>query len=332
MSGGKRQGKPVLIDCDPGVDDALALAFALASPELDVRAVTTVQGNVPARWAYRNARRAIAFFQGFLPDGCGAPPVFQGEAHPLRRRRVDRRISYRIHGEDGLGHLFRRRDPPRLAAEPGGEAPRVILDLARRLGKSLTLIAVGPLTNLAVAVARDRRAMAGVGAIVIMGGAARMPGNATPAAEFNIHCDPEAAEAVFRCGAPVTLVGLDVTRRALLPSEALRGGGPFRRALRDLIRPYAAFSKRRRGLDGVTLHDPLAVAAGIDASLIRCEEKSVAVECGPGPARGMTVVDLRPDAPSGGPRSARVRVALDLDEKRFLGFFLRRLGSYRGWS
>lgn len=328
----KRGHSAVLIDCDPGVDDALALAFALASPELDIRAVTTVQGNVPARCAYRNARRAVAYFQGLLPEPSLPPPVFPGEAHPLRRIRIDRRVSYQIHGEDGLGDLFGRRKPPSLSRESGEAAPQVILDLARRMGKLLTLIAVGPLTNLAVAVRRDRRAMAGVGGIVIMGGAARMPGNVTAAAEFNIHCDPEAAKAVLGCGAPVTLVGLDVTRRAVLPSKSLRGGGTFRRALRDLVRPYAAFSKHRRGLDGTTLHDPLAVAVAIDPSLVRCEKRSVSVECGDGPARGMTVVDLRGDAPPAGPDAHVVRVALDLDEERFLRTFLNRLGAYRGWS
>ncbi len=332
MPAKKRGRRAVLIDCDPGVDDALALALALASPELDVRAVTTVQGNVPARWAYRNARRAVAYFQGLLPEPGVPPPVFPGEAYPLRRGRIDRRVSYQIHGEDGLGDLFRRRKPPSLPGEPGGAAPQAILDLARRMGNSLTLIAVGPLTNLAVAVRRDRRAMAGVGGIVIMGGAVQMPGNVTAVAEFNIHCDPEAAEAVLNCGAPVTLVGLDVTRRAVLPSKALRGGGAFRRTLRDLVRPYVAFSKRHRGLDGTTLHDPLAVAVAIDPNLVRFEKRPVSVECGDGPARGMTVVDLRADAPPTEPGASGVRVALDLDEKRFLRFFLNRLEAYCGWS
>ena len=165
-----------------------------------------------------------------------------------------------------------------------------------------------------------------------MGGAVQMPGNVTAAAEFNIHCDPEAAAAVLNCGAPVTMVGLDVTRRAVLPSKALRGGGAFRQTLRDLVRPYAAYSKRRRGLDGTTLHDPLAVAVAIDPSLVRCEKRPVSVECGDGPARGMTVADLRADAPPAQPGASGVRVALGLDERRFLRFFLKRLEAYRGWS
>ena len=203
----------------------------------------------------------------------------------------------------------------------------VLAGLARQLKGALRIIAVGPLTNLARAVRLDREALAGVGRIVVMGGAARMPGNATPAAEFNIHCDPEAAAVVMGCGAPITMVGLDVTRRALLPSSSLKGGGPFRRALRDLVRPYAAFSRKHRGVDGVVLHDPLAVAAAIDPGLLGCRSREVVVECGKGPARGMTVVDLRSPHPGRG-----VEVALEVDEKRFLRFFLGRLRKFRGWS
>ncbi|MEE9240947.1 MAG: nucleoside hydrolase [bacterium] len=332
MPAKKEVRRAVLIDCDPGVDDALALALALASPELDVRAVTTVHGNVPARWAYRNARRAVAYFQGLLKDPASPPPVLPGEALPLRRRRIDRRVSFQIHGKDGLGDLFRSRKPVPPPRGPNEPAPQVISNLARRMGKSLTLIAMGPLTNLAVALRQDRRALAGVGGIVVMGGAARMPGNVTASAEFNVHCDPDAAEVVLNCGAPVTLVGLDVTRRAVLPSRTLLGGGPFRRALRDLVRPYAAFSKRRRGVDGTTLHDPLAVAVAIDPGLVRSETRQVSVECGDGPARGMTVVDLRADALPARPGACGVKVAFDLDEKRFLRFFLSRLEAYRGWS
>ena len=164
-----------------------------------------------------------------------------------------------------------------------------------------------------------------------MGGAARMPGNVTPAAEFKVYCDPEAAELVMNCGAPITMIGLDVTRQALLPSTSLKGGGPFRRALRELVRPYAGFSKSRRGVDGVTLHDPLAVAAAIETGLVDTLRRKVSVECGGGPSRGMTVVDLRPEAGGSHKSATGVDVALGVDAKRFLRFFLKRLGSYHGW-
>lgn len=320
----------VLIDCDPGVDDALALALALSSPELDVRAITTVFGNVPLKWSYRNARRVVSWLREWSAFPSSSPPVYPGAVQPLRPKKINRQVSYAIHGADGLGDLFRRRKPPYSQPGSGEMASTVMLTLAHELRKALTIIAIGPLTNLAIAIRENRKVMAGVGRIVIMGGNVQMPGNVTPAAEFNVHCDPDAAQVVFHCGAPVTMVGLDVTRRAVLPSQAIQGGGAFRRAVRDLVRPYTAFAKRRRALDGTTLHDPLAVGVAIKPDLVCCEKRSVSVDCGEGPARGMTVVDIRPDAAISH-KGTKVDVALKVDERRFLRFFLRRMESYRGW-
>ncbi len=325
---------PALIDCDPGIDDALALALAMASPELDLCAVTTVHGNIPMGRAFRNARRVISFLGAHLRYPDSLPPVYPGAGGPLGGGRIDRSVSYAIHGNDGLGDLFRQRKPPALAPRRRDDqsADQVIAALSRRLGKALCIIAIGPLTNLALAVRRNRKSLAGVGRIVVMGGAAQMPGNATETAEFNVHCDPEAADVVLNCGAPITMIGLDVTRRVVLPSRALRGGGPFRRALLDLTRPYIGYSKKRRGIDGVTLHDPLAVAAAIEPGLVRCLRRRVSVECGSGPARGMTVVDLRAGADAPRRNAPGADVALEVDAKRFLRLFLSRLGTYRGWS
>jgi inosine-uridine nucleoside N-ribohydrolase len=329
----KKIQTPTLIDCDPGVDDAFAIALALASPEIDLRAITTVHGNVPARMAYRNARRVVSFLGVNLRSPKPLPAVYPGAGLPLRGGRIDRKISISIHGEDGLGDLFRKRKPPAPGLRRESRvASQVIASLSRGLGGSLSIIAIGPLTNLALAVRRDRKALAGVGRIVIMGGAAQVPGNATRAAEFNVHCDPEAAEVVMNCGAPITMIGLNVTRRAVLPSRSLGGGGEFRGALRDLARPYIGFSKRRRGVDGVTLHDPLAVAAALEPGLVGCLHRKVSVECGSGPARGMTVVDLRPGADAPASRARSAEVAMEVDEKRFLRLFLSRLKAYRGWS
>ena len=318
----------VVIDCDPGVDDALALALALASPELDLLAVTAVRGNVPAGRAFRNARRVVAWLGAQLSHPRDLPPVHPGGSRPLGRDRIDWKASAAIHGPDGLGRLFPGvLRPPRLERNPGQGAEEALISLARKWGRRLTVVALGPLTNLARVHQRDPSALPGVGRIVVMGGAGRMPGNVTPAAEFNIHCDPEAARVVFQSGARITLVGLDVTQRAFLPSRALERGGAFRKGLRDLVSVYADFCKRRRGMDGVFLHDPLALAAAIRPGFLRCERLPVTVECGRGPARGMTVVDLRAEAPKG-----RIEVALDLDERSFLRFFLERMRSYRGWS
>ncbi|MFQ5693278.1 MAG: nucleoside hydrolase [Nitrospinota bacterium] len=325
-------GRPrrIAIDCDPGVDDALALALALVCPKVEIQAVTTGHGNVPARWACRNARRWLELCRAHLPEGWPLPTVYRGAAGPLRPRRVDRSISLAIHGEDGLGGLASGGRPALPRSAPVGPPPAHLrlLELARTWGRSLTVVALGPLTNLALAVRRDPAALRRVGRIVVMGGAARMPGNATAAAEFNIHCDPEAAAAVFACGAPVTLVGLDVTRRVVLSSRALGGGGSFRRLVRRLTRPYIDYSKRNRGTDGCVLHDPLALGEAVRPGFLRCARRRVEVECGNGPARGMTVVDLRPGREALG--GAGVEVALEVDAPRFLRFFLSRLRTYRG--
>ena len=321
-----------LIDCDPGIDDALALALAMASPELDLCAITTVHGNVPVGVACRNARRVVSFLSAHVNLERECPPIYPGAGKPLGGGRIDRRISYAIHGADGLGDLFRNTKLASLAPWKEDRADGVIATLARRLGSALCIIAVGPLTNLALAVKLDRKAMAGVGRIVVMGGAAQVPGNVTETAEFNTHCDPEAAHIVMNCGARVTMIGLDVTRRVVLPSCLLVGGGPFRGALRALVRPYVQFSNSSRGVDGVTLHDPLAVAAAIEPNLIRCVRRRVEVECGNVPTRGMTVVDIQ--AEPSAPRSLAnsVEVALEVDDRRFIRFFLERLKAYRGWS
>ncbi len=328
----KKRPCRVIVDCDPGVDDALALAMAWVSPELEVLGVTTVGGNVPLSAGYRNVRRLKAFFGAHMQDGGSSlPPVFAGAAKPLYPRRLDRGVSYAIHGEDGLGALFARgRRPHRLPGEPGESAIRFIAAQAKKWGRALTIVALGPLTNLALAARRDPRAIAGVGRIVLMGGTAQMPGNATPAAEFNIHCDPESAHVVFHCGASITMVGLDVTRRVLLPAKEFRGGGPFRKAVRGLVRPYLRYSKRFRKVDGITLHDPLALAVAIDPGLVRCLRRAVVeVVCVKGPALGMTVVDLRSNPPAS--RRQRTEVALEVDRNRFFALFLSRLERYRGW-
>ncbi|MEK6710686.1 MAG: nucleoside hydrolase [Nitrospinota bacterium] len=317
---------PVIIDCDPGVDDALALALALASPELEILAVTTVRGNVPAPLAFRNARRVLAWLEGFRARPGVLPPVYRGGSRALGGGRVDWGGSAAIHGPEGLGRLFQGgRKPAPLAKAPGMRAEEALRSLALEWGRKLTIVALGPLTNLARVHRRDPRVLPGVGRLVVMGGAARMPGNVTPAAEFNIHCDPEAARIVFGSGARITVVGLDVTRRAFLPSRALEGGGSFRKGLRGLTSVYAGFAKRGRG--GITLHDPLALAAALRPDFLRCQRLLVEIECSSGPARGMTVVDLRAGAPRG-----RVEVALEVDAPGFLRFFLQRLRSYRGWS
>ena len=320
-----------LIDCDPGVDDALALAMGFASPFFRYDAVTTVHGNVSARLAYRNARRLVSFLRDHLESPIPDVPVYRGASLALDGSRLNRSESRAIHGPEGMGAMFdkkrRLRRPGRASSKPAWE---VIVEQAAKRGSALTIVTLGPLTNLALALRRAPGAFSRVKRIVVMGGAARMPGNVTPAAEFNIFCDPLAAKEVFSSGLPITMVGLDVTRRALLSVDEFKGGGSFRAALRDLIRVYARFAKKRRGAEDITLHDPLALAVAMKPDLVETASCRVDVDASEGIARGMTVVDLREN--KGSRIKNPVDVALDLDVKGFMAFFISHLRKYRGWD
>ncbi len=260
-----------LIDTDPGIDDALALLYAWGSPGLRLAGLTTVAGNVEVAQATRNLFRLLALRQPVPP-----PVVAQGAAAPLGRPLV---TAKGYHGEDGLGGLG---DWPDVKATLSAlDGPDFILDAARRAREPLTLIALGPLTNVALAVARDRPALAGLARVVVMGGAVDVPGNVTPTAEFNFHVDPEAAARVLDAGLDVDLVPLDATRQALLPRADLEGvlarrPGPF--AARCAAFTALGFRvDAARGLAGMILHDPLAVAVALDPSLVTWDKARVVV-------------------------------------------------------
>jgi purine nucleosidase/pyrimidine-specific ribonucleoside hydrolase len=251
-----------LIDTDPGLDDALALFYAWGSPGLRLAGLTTVAGNVDVADATRNLFRLLALWR---PSP--VPPVAQGAAAPLARALV---TAKGYHGEDGLGGLD---DWPVVdtALSPLDGAD-FILEAARRATEPLTLIALGPLTNVALALARDHDTLRRVARLVVMGGAVDVPGNVTPTAEFNFHVDPEAAARVLDAGLRVDLVPLDATRQALLSRTALEA------ALRARPGPFAARCAAftaicfrvdaARGLAGMILHDPLAVAVALDPGLV----------------------------------------------------------------
>ncbi|MEZ5366463.1 MAG: nucleoside hydrolase [Bryobacterales bacterium] len=210
MSAGSMTPRRVLIDTDPGVDDALALLLAFASPELHVEAITTVAGNVGLEPATRNALLTLDVARVQNP-----PTVVRGAYKPLEREAVD---AAHVHGEDGLGGMASAYGEPSRGAAPGAAVDCILETIARQPGE-VTVIALGPLTNLAQALLADPKAMALAERIVVMGGALDVPGNAGPHAEFNFFVDPEAARIVLRSGLPVTLVGLDVTRLAVLNQQ-----------------------------------------------------------------------------------------------------------------
>jgi len=312
----------IILDCDPGIDDALALLLAARSPEIELLAVTTVAGNVPVAVGTANALRTLAL------GGQAVVPVFEGEAAPLRQPLV---TAPEIHGADGLGGASTLTDAngaPRypVAGVPAPlAAPAAILDvLAAR--PDAEIVAVGPLTNLARAIERDPERMRGVSRITIMGGAFRVYGNTTAVAEFNVYVDPDAVQTVLDFGVPVVIVPLDVSERVVLfrddlPAVPEDDVSHFVIAITDeLMRVHA----RLCGFDGCYLHDPLALGVVLDPSLVETVEAHVAVETEGSLARGMTIADLRPDGLFRGAPNARV--AVGVDAARFRRMFRGRLG------
>ena len=327
----RRDRRPIVIDTDPGVDDALAIVLALRSPELRVELMTTVAGNAGIRAVTDNARRLLALLDPEEP-----PRLVRGAARPVRGRL---NTALDVHGDDGLAGLSRLRDrggrllfPASGGPVPSGEgAAHAIVAKAREHGEKLTIVALGPLTNLARALQADAGSMRRVGRLIVMGGAIETPGNVTAAAEFNFHVDPVAADRVLTSGIRITLVALDVTQRVRLPwslvRDTLRGNrSPLARALRHFTRPLAS-----RDL-GMPLHDPLAMALAIDPGLVRTRPLPVRVETGGVHTRGMSITDRRPvrSVRRTGEDAARsdpplVDVAFDVDAGRVLELLAERV-------
>jgi inosine-uridine nucleoside N-ribohydrolase len=317
----------MLIDTDTGVDDALALILALRSPEVSVKAITTVAGNVEVEKCTRNVFRILRLLQ------VGETPIVaQGARKPLRRPLYS---APEVHGDDGLGN-FPMRLPPN-AAKSLGSAAEVIIESCRRYGRKLTIVAIGPLTNLARAWQKDRTALRKVGRIVSMGGAFRVPGNTGPVAEFNYFVDPEAAHILLQSGLPITVIPLDVTQQLVLMRNELeyrakRRASALASAILLFTRPYMRYHKKAEGFDGAYLHDPIAVAAAIDGRLIQTRGVHVDVEATGKYTRGMTVADFRARVPfkpeaSQAPAEKKpsVDIAVKIDRERFLKLFHERL-------
>jgi inosine-uridine nucleoside N-ribohydrolase len=317
----------LLIDTDPGIDDALALLLALASPGIPIEAITGVAGNVPVDRAISNVFRILDVVQPI-----STPRVARGAAAPRARSLV---TAGHVHGDDGLGNLDRFVEPDGRPRYPAlshavemSDGADVILDAADRFGAELVVVALGPLTNLAIALERDAKRLSRAGRIVVMGGAVAVPGNVTPAAEFNFYVDPEGAAAVFEAGLPIELVPLDVTRQVLLGQAELaerlyRCPSRIARFISDFTLLGFALGADR-GDGGIVLHDPLAMGVALDPSLVRFEELHVEIECEGRIARGLALADRR-GIPSYKKRRPNCRVAMAVDAPRFLQFFLERL-------
>jgi purine nucleosidase len=334
---------PLLLDVDTGIDDALALLYACASPDVELVAVTCVGGNVNARRVAENTRAVLELV------GRDDVPVALGREQPLVK---PLETSTETHGPRGLGHA--ELAPARRPLEHD-EAASHIVDVARARPGEVTLVTLGPLTNLAVALDREPSLPNLLAGWVLMGGAYRAPGNTTPTSEWNIHVDPHAAKAVFaawarRSGSLPLAVGLDVTERARFVPEhlrrlAVRAGAqpldaaglgrepvevvgsveanPVLRFIADALRFYFEFHANYDGFYGAFIHDPFTVAAALDPALVRRQGVHVDVESGPGLAHGMTVADWRGLTR----KPPNLDVAVDADAGTFLDRFIERVGN-----
>lgn len=267
---------PVALDVDTGVDDALALILALRSPELDLRAVTSVAGNTTVESATRNTLLVLDRLEARADL-----PVAAGAAQPLARPLV---TAAEVHGADGLGNasgVYPRSTRPVAPMD----AAELLLQTIREHPRALTLIATGPMTNLARAFARDPAAFGQLREIVQMGGAVAVPGNTSPHAEFNLYVDPEAAAAVFAAGVPLRLVPLDVTEqlvltRARVRQFALERDSAVFQFVRECTVLYFDFHQQRAGINGGHLHDPAAVTAVIHPEWFTWRRGRLGIETG----------------------------------------------------
>jgi inosine-uridine nucleoside N-ribohydrolase len=302
--------RPIVIDCDPGHDDAIALLLALASPELKLLGVTTVHGNQTLEKTTQNAIRVLEL------AGRSDIPVAAGADRPLTRELT---VAAHVHGESGL-------DGPSLPPATGTPLGEHAVDFLERTvaasERPVTLIPTGPLTNVALLL--ERTGGANVERIVLMGGAIA-EGNMTPAAEFNIWADPEAAQSVFHSGLDVTMVGLDVTHRAVTTpaiQERLRGVGRIGTFVADLVDFFSVYHAQTYGWEGAPIHDAVAAAHVIDGELMTTLHRNVEVELESELCRGRTVVDrwLRTERPP------NAHVGIELDTSGFFDLLVERIG------
>lgn len=306
---------PIILDCDPGHDDAIALILALASPELELKAVTTSAGNQTPDKTLRNALRILTLLQR------SDIPVAGGAVKPLMRVLI---IADNVHGESGL-------DGPDLPepnfAPQTCNAVELIAQTLRASQQPVTVVATGPLTNIALLLTSHPELHAKISRIVIMGGAA-MLGNWTPAAEFNIYVDPEAAEIVFQSGLPIVMAGLDVTHRAQIMSEDIERfrhlGNPVADVVADLLDFFMEYHKQEKwGFQGAPLHDPCTIAWLIKPEIFTCVDRWVGVETQGKYTQGMTVVDyysLTANQPN-------TTVMMDVDRQAFVDLLVERIGA-----
>ena len=309
------QKQKIIIDTDPGQDDAVAILLALGSEELDVLGITVVAGNVPLRLTEKNARK--------ICELAGKPQtrVFAGASRPMVRQLV---TAEEVHGKTGL-------DGPDLPEPAMPLQDRHAVDflvetLMSEESGTVTLCPLGPLTNIALALVREPRIAPRIRQIVLMGGGFFEGGNVTPAAEFNIYVDPHAADVVFRSGIPIVMMPLDVTHKALTSSARIETFRGLRTKVGDataqMLEFFERFDEEKYGTDGGPLHDPCVIAYLIKPELFRGRDCNVTVETASELTIGMTVVDWWGVTK----RPGNAKVMREIDADGFFALLLERLG------
>ncbi|MCE9645856.1 MAG: nucleoside hydrolase [Chloroflexi bacterium] len=302
----------IIIDTDPGVDDALAFLFALSSSKISLEALTTTQGNVTVDKATRNALAILEL------AGAGHIPVARGNMLPLVQ---PLRASALVHGESGVGNA----NLPEPKNRPVGlHAVDFLIEKILAEPGQISIFPIGPLTNIAMAIRKEPRFASAVKELVIMGGAIREGGNMSPLAEFNIYVDPHAAHIVFHSGIPITLIPLDVTHQCILKQEhidrLLKIKSPVSKFISDAMHDYMAFSLEI-GQAGCVLHDPLTLAALLAPELLTLREYYVDVDISGGVSMGNTFADFS----NVSKKPVNMKVAVDVRGDDFVELFLTHM-------
>ncbi len=302
----------IIIDTDPGVDDALAVLLALASPEIQLEALTTTQGNVTLENATRNALAVLELAHA------SHVPVASGSLLPLVQ---PLRASALVHGKSGLGNA---KLPEPITKPVARHAVDYLIERVVAEPGTLSIFPIGPLTNIAMAIRKEPRFASAVKELVIMGGAVREAGNVTPQAEFNIYVDPHAAHIVFHSGIPITLVPLDVTQQCWMLAEhidrLMKISSPISRFIKDMMDVYLPFSLGY-GYPGSALHDPLTLATIIAPELLTLKEYYVDVDISGGVSMGKTFADVLHLTK----KPVNMNVAMDVRGEEFVELFLQRM-------
>ncbi|MER8484125.1 nucleoside hydrolase [Mesorhizobium sp. M1322] len=309
------QSRKIIIDTDPGQDDAVAILLALGSAELEIVGMTAVAGNVPLRLTEKNARK--------ICELAGRPDikVYAGAIRPLARELV---TAEEVHGETGLNGP--QLPEPTMKLQDQYAVDFIVETLMKEASGTITLCALGPLTNIALALIREPKIAPRIKEIVLMGGGFFEGGNVTPTAEFNIYVDPHAADVVFKSGIPIVMMPLDVTHKALTTAKRTQAfrelGTRVGTATTEMLEFFERFDEEKYGTDGGPLHDPCVIAYLLKPELFRGRNCNVTVEIASELTMGMTVIDWwgvtkRPN---------NAMVMRDIDHDAFFALLLERLG------